>query len=53
MSFLSALGSTWCPNSMCGEEKCSREEAVMGMKEICAGKMHMGATSAGLEAEIN
>lgn len=54
MSFLSALGSTWCLNSECvGEEKFSREEPVTGLKEICAGKTHMRAASAGLEAGIN
>ena len=54
MSFLSALGSTWCANSECvGEEKRSREEPVTGMKEIRAGKIHMRAPSAGLEAGIN
>lgn len=54
MSFLSALRSTWCPTSECvGEEKCSREEPVMEMKEICSGKIHMRAAPAGLEAGIN
>lgn len=54
MSFLSVLGSTWCSNSECvGEEEHSREDPVMGMKEICAGKIHMRAASAGIKAEIN
>lgn len=53
-AILSALRSTWCPTSECvGEEKCSREEPVMEMKEICSGKIHMRAAAAGLEAGIN